>query len=91
MFPVDDELSLAGCLHHPADRLIELERNRPAVDAPVNKWAAWFEQRADLYEQIAALDPGLTLDFVADHYRRKAKALLEQHKPSAPWPGASTW
>jgi hypothetical protein len=91
MVPIDDDVSLAGCLHHPADQLIELERRRPAVEEPAYKWAAWFERRADLYEQVAALDSGLKLDFVADHYRRKAKELLEQYKPREPWPGASTW
>ena len=82
------EFSIAGS---PANRLMEVQRCRPAEDAPAHRWAAWFEVQADLYEQVAASDPGLNLQSVADHYRRKAKDLLEEYQPCQPWPGAATW
>lgn len=81
-------------LHHdPATELGKLQCRKPYPDKPVRVWVTWFEQQADLWDQVAHVDPSMidTAEFVGGYLRRTAKELCEQYQPDDTWPGAASW
>jgi hypothetical protein len=78
-----------------SDQVIELQRRRPAHDAPVRLWVAWFDRYAELCDVIAQetapSDVAGDAMWMADHQRTLAKRLRENYQPDDVWPDAPTW
>lgn len=77
----------------PAAELGRLQCRIPYRDQPVRVWVAWFQQQADLWDEVAVVDPSMTdtAVFCGEYLRCKAKELGEQYQPDDRWPGAKSW